>query len=182
MVMIFLLCNTLLAAEGVPYAQVTPGFSVNRVGLNVSSRYGQRFALWEKPDSVLFSGTGIKVGGEWVQSPIYSRLGGRVVVSPLAVLDVSAYGYQLEVDNVNVVIAETQEEVWAAERIAENEFVYSKEQGYLSWNYNGDEEYGTQICEARPRALDDATGGADEGCGRGQTRDAGHRSSGYRDG
>jgi hypothetical protein len=62
-----------------------------RLGMQADIRYGIRMPLFEK-DSPLFQGTGLKALATLATSPAYVRSGGRVIFSPLAIVDLHLHG------------------------------------------------------------------------------------------
>ena len=86
-----LLCSGVVhAAE--PAFNLMTAFSTSRLGLTADVRYGIWQPMLEKEGSVLRSNTGLKAQGVVNATPAFARLGGRVTFSPLAIVDLTAYG------------------------------------------------------------------------------------------
>lgn len=88
----------MFAALGVASAQVKPVYEVSgassyqRAGLSFVGRPGLKVPLWNQQDSVLFGDTHLTPSLDVQVSPAYLRSGARVVFSPIAVFDLTAYG------------------------------------------------------------------------------------------
>lgn len=73
--------------------QTTTALTVNRIALSSVTQYGVKLPKWEEDGNVLKQGTGITAIGELSATPAFTRIGGRVTVTPLAVLKLQAYGF-----------------------------------------------------------------------------------------
>ena len=101
----FFLLLSLAQAEIQPATNVSLGLSNWRVGFGLDARHGIRVPLFEREDSVLFQGTGLKAQAAIGTSPAYFRGGGQVTFSPLAILDLSGYGmYDVYYGNLQTLI------------------------------------------------------------------------------
>ena len=89
--MFFLL--SLLQAQAEQFGTVTSAISFNRIGLSLVGQHGIYVPKWEKEDSVLFQNTGFRFIGEVNTSPSFARVGGRVILNPIAVLKIQGYGF-----------------------------------------------------------------------------------------
>ncbi len=99
------LASNLALAEVQPATNVTLGLSNWRAGLNLNTRHGIYIPMFEKEDSVLFQGTGLKLQGDSSITPAYLRAGGRVTFSPLAILDLTGYGqYDAYFGNLQTIV------------------------------------------------------------------------------
>ncbi len=88
-----LLLSSLLLAEGIEQkADVQLGVSYERIGMAVQGWYGARLPMFEKEGNVLFQNTGLTAQLGAQVTPAFVRYGGRATFSPLAILDISAFG------------------------------------------------------------------------------------------
>ena len=87
---LFLCLHVAQAAE--PALNVTSALSTSRLGLSADLRYGLWQPMLEKKDSILRTNTGLKAQGTFNVTPAFARAGGRVTFSPLAIVDLTAYG------------------------------------------------------------------------------------------
>ena len=81
-------------------ADVTPTFDGRlslaywRLGTQANIKPGVSIAMpWADPDNVILAPAALKLEAEVAGSPAFVRAGGRVTFSPLAVLDITPYGY-----------------------------------------------------------------------------------------
>ena len=88
----FLLLNSGLLHAAEPAFNLMTGLSTSRIGLTADARYGIWQPMLEKEGSVLRANTGLKAQAVLNATPAFARLGGRVTFSPLAIVDVTAYG------------------------------------------------------------------------------------------
>ena len=101
----FFLFLGLAQADVQPATNVAVGLSNWRVGFSIDARHGIRIPLFERDDSVLFQGTGLKAQAAINTSPAYFRGGGQVTFSPLAILDLSGYGmYDAYYGNLQTIV------------------------------------------------------------------------------
>jgi hypothetical protein len=87
-----LLTQTAFAVDTKPVTNATVAASSGRIGLQADLQYGVRFPMFEKEDSALFQGTGLKTLATASISPSHGRVGGRLSFTPLAIMDVNIHG------------------------------------------------------------------------------------------
>ena len=88
----FFLLLSFAQADVQPITNATLALSGNRTGPSLEARHGVYKPMFEKEDSVLFQGTGVRAQGSISVSPAMIRGGAQVTLSPLAILDLTAYG------------------------------------------------------------------------------------------
>ena len=91
----FLLTFLNLSMSAMAYehvAEATFAASYYRLGAQADMRYGLRTPMFEKDDSVLFQGTGLKTVATLAATPAYLRAGGRITFTPLAIVDLHIHG------------------------------------------------------------------------------------------
>jgi hypothetical protein len=89
----------LMASLGSPQAADLQGVSDAtvaasnwRAGFQADLRYGVRLPLFEQENKALFQGTGLKAMGTLGLTPAFVRAGGRLIFSPLAIVDFHLHG------------------------------------------------------------------------------------------
>jgi len=89
-----LLLSTALAAEVEPALDARLSVSYFRLGFSGILRPGVRIGMpWAEEGNVLTEPANLKIEADIQPTPAYIRAGGRVTFSPLAVLDITPYGY-----------------------------------------------------------------------------------------
>ena len=102
-----LLTNTASALETRPTLDTTLAATYWRLGLQADVRYGIHAPFPEK-EGALFENTGIKTLATLAASPAFVRGGGRVILSPLAIMDVHLHGaYDQYFGNFQTVVGYT---------------------------------------------------------------------------
>ena len=91
MILLSLLSTLANAAETT--GQTTTALTINRIALSSITQYGLKIPKWEEEGNAIRQGTGITAVGEVSATPAFIRTGGRVTVTPLAVLKLQAYGF-----------------------------------------------------------------------------------------
>ena len=91
--MLFLSLFTTLVHASETTGQVTTALTVNRIALSSIGQYGLNIPKWEQDGNALRQGTGITTIGEISATPAFTRAGGRVTITPLAILKLQAYGF-----------------------------------------------------------------------------------------
>jgi len=86
------LTQAAFAVDTKPVTNATVAASSGRIGLQADLQYGVRFPMFEKEDSALFQGTGLKTLATASISPSHGRVGGRLSFTPLAIMDVNLHG------------------------------------------------------------------------------------------
>jgi hypothetical protein len=87
-----LLTQSAFAVDTEPVTNATVAASSGRVGLQADLQYGVRFPMFEKEDSTLFQGTGLKTLATVSLSPSHGRVGGRLSFTPMAIMDINVHG------------------------------------------------------------------------------------------
>ncbi|MEC8379989.1 MAG: hypothetical protein VXZ96_06695 [Myxococcota bacterium] len=87
-----MLLNSGLLYAAEPALNLTTGLSTSRIGLSADFRYGIWQPMLEKKSSILRTNTGLKAQAVVNATPAFARVGGRVTFSPLAIVDLTAYG------------------------------------------------------------------------------------------
>jgi hypothetical protein len=87
-----LLTQQAFALDTKSVTNATVAASSGRVGLQTDLQYGVRLPMFEKEDSDLFQGTGLKTLAAASLSPSHGRVGGRLSFTPLAIMDINLHG------------------------------------------------------------------------------------------
>lgn len=92
--MLALLATTAFAADIEPTLDARLSASYFRLGFSGAVRPGVSIAMpWAEEGNVLTEPAALKLESDLQATPAYLRLGGRLTLSPLAVLDVTPYAY-----------------------------------------------------------------------------------------